>query len=371
MILTMKIVLKFIILSAMLLVLPLLGLIFAGRDCTPYLEFPPVTRYVEHEPFSIWVFGGISLFVAAAILPFIYRSLTYPYRRTAQQKIRKPFPWWGYIGLVGGILSWILSWTRFAWFEPLQLHTFTPLWISYILVINALTYRRSSRCMLLHQPGYIMLLFTASTAFWWFFEYLNRFVQNWYYVEITRFSEGEYFLLASISFSTVLPAVLGTKQFLETFPFFDKAFESLYVIQFPRGKFCALSVLCIAGAGLACIGLFPNILYPLLWLSPLLILVSLQALAGEQHIFSPIVEGDWSSIATAALAGIMCGFFWEMWNYYSLAKWIYSVPYVHRFTIFEMPCLGYAGYIPFGLECAVAGRFLAQIHVMVFKKNKE
>jgi hypothetical protein len=56
---------------------------------------------------------------------------------------------------------------------------------------------------------------------------------------------------------------------------------------------------------------------------------------------------------SAALAALICGFFWEMWNFYSLAKWKYSIPFVHRFEIFEMPLLGYAGYLPFGLECMV------------------
>jgi hypothetical protein len=42
-----------------------------------------------------------------------------------------------------------------------------------------------------------------------------------------------------------------------------------------------------------------------------------------------------------------------MWNHGSLAHWEYAVPYVDRFRIFEMPLLGYAGYLPFGIECAV------------------
>jgi hypothetical protein len=54
-----------------------------------------------------------------------------------------------------------------------------------------------------------------------------------------------------------------------------------------------------------------------------------------------------------AMAALFCGWFWEMWNYYSLAKWEYAIPFVHRYEIFEMPILGYAGYLPFGLECAV------------------
>jgi hypothetical protein len=80
--------------------------------------------------------------------------------------------------------------------------------------------------------------------------------------------------------------------------------------------------------------------------------LSLQALGKEPHIFSAIAHGDWQIIVSSALAVLMCGFFWEMWNYYSLAKWVYHIPFVHRFQLFEMPLLGYAGYLPFGLECA-------------------
>jgi hypothetical protein len=106
------------------------------------------------------------------------------------------------------------------------------------------------------------------------------------------------------------------------------------------------------------IGVWPNYLFSLLWLSPLLILVSLQALMKENHILSGIAKGDWRLVVSSALAALVCGWFWEMWNYWSLAKWIYSIPFVDRFKIFEMPILGYAGYLPFGLECAVIGELL-------------
>jgi hypothetical protein len=66
-------------------------------------------------------------------------------------------------------------------------------------------------------------------------------------------------------------------------------------------------------------------------------------------------RGDWSGIAAAALAGLVCGFFWEMWNYDSLARWHYAVPFVDRFHLFAMPLLGYAGYLPFGLTCVLIG----------------
>jgi len=51
------------------------------------------------------------------------------------------------------------------------------------------------------------------------------------------------------------------------------------------------------------------------------------------------------------MAALVCGLFWEMWNYKSLVHWEYAIPSVHAFKLFEMPVLGYAGYLPFGLEC--------------------
>jgi hypothetical protein len=71
-----------------------------------------------------------------------------------------------------------------------------------------------------------------------------------------------------------------------------------------------------------------------------------------------MTQGNWRLIISSATAALFCGLFWEMWNYYSLARWEYSIPFVDRFKIFEMPILGYAGYLPFGLECAVIGQLL-------------
>ena len=48
-------------------------------------------------------------------------------------------------------------------------------------------------------------------------------------------------------------------------------------------------------------------------------------------------------------ATLFTGFFWEMKNYYSLPKWVYHVPYVGFWKVFEMPILGYLGYLLFGL----------------------
>jgi hypothetical protein len=71
-----------------------------------------------------------------------------------------------------------------------------------------------------------------------------------------------------------------------------------------------------------------------------------------------LADGDWRAVWLAALAALICGFFWEMWNWHSFSQWIYTVPYVERFKIFEMPLLGFLGYLPFGLECLVVADWI-------------
>ena len=42
-----------------------------------------------------------------------------------------------------------------------------------------------------------------------------------------------------------------------------------------------------------------------------------------------------------------------------MAKWIYAVPYVHHFQVWEMPLLGFGGYLPFGMECAAVAAWIS------------
>ncbi len=164
-------------------------------------------------------------------------------------------------------------------------------------------------------------------------------------------------MYTTIPFSTVLPAVLSLSEWLVSASGIQRAFTDFRAAPWALRRDVATVILLAAAAGLAGIGIWPSYLFPLLWLSPLLMGVSLQTLCGEPHVLSSALgEGDWRVVVSSALAALICGWFWEMWNFYSLSKWQYSIPLVHRFEIFEMPILGYAGYLPFGITCAfVAG----------------
>jgi hypothetical protein len=344
----------------LLLALPPLGLVLASRPLVAdYLEFPPLTQYVRHAGFSWPVFFLLTVFIAAVVGPFLVKCLrSRPAVTPGSEVPCRSFPWWGWAGLIFLVCAWVLAWSRFPWFEPLQIFTFSPQWLGYIVVVNALTYRRSAQCMMLKRPLFFAALFLVSAGFWWFFEYLNRFVQNWFYVGVSQISAFEYVLFATLPFSTVLPAVLGTCELLETYPRLGAGLDNFIKFRAGRPRLTAFAVLVFACAALAGIGVWPDLLFPALWLSPLFIITSYQALQGQPTIFSRVAAGDWRRICLLALAALICGFFWEMWNYYSLAKWKYSVPFVGRFHVFEMPVLGFAGYLPFGLECAIIADFI-------------
>lgn len=345
--------------TAMLIGLPLAGIRAKGSDIRPYLEFPPVTRYVAHAPFSWTAFvliGALDLLMLLGIVLLLKKSSLK--RHTVEFKKDAPFPGWGWWGMVIMLAGWVLAWTRLPWFKPMQEHTFCIPWAGYILFVNALCHKRSGRCLLTDAPGKLAILFPASATFWWFFEYLNRFVQNWYYVQVGEFGQAGYVLLASMAFSTVLPAVLSTHRLLLTFDLFNSRLAGGPVVHLPPGRIPAALSLLAAAAGLALIGVYPDFLYPLVWFSPLLIIVSLQSFDNRATLLAELRGGDWRLIVPPACAALICGFFWEMWNFYSLTRWEYTIPFVDRYHIFAMPLLGYGGYLPFGLECVVIGQIV-------------
>ncbi len=346
------------IVICMLIGLPLLGMALSSVDIQPYMEFPPLTRYVDHAAFDTKAFVIIALVDLFMVCGMIYLFRNASRRSGSDRRSKGHFPLWGWIGLAAMTVGWILAWTRFPWFEALQPHTFCMPWVGYIVLVNALCVARSGRCLMTDTPIRFALLWPVSALFWWFFEYLNRYVQNWYYVGVTDFTPAEYVFHASLAFATVLPAVLSTHRLLLTYGAFQNGLKNLAVLTFMEDKRTASAILIVAGACLTLIGRYPDFLYPLVWGAPLLVITSLQTLRGDPTIFKGLSIGDWRALIAAAVAALICGFFWEMWNFHSLARWEYAIPFVDRFHIFEMPVLGFGGYLPFGLECLLVGQMV-------------
>lgn len=330
-------------------VLPLLGAISAGTPITPLLAFPPTTVATDVPDFAAPVAFALAIAIAAVLAPFVYRW--WRAGRAPTTPVRA-FPLWGWAGVALVAASWFVAWTRLPALADVQRYSFTPLWIGYIVALNALSYRRSGRCLLCDRPAYFALLFPLSAVFWWYFEYLNRFVRNWYYEGVDGMSAAQYVLEASVPFATVLPAVLSTAEWLGTFTRGQRAFGDWHRLSWVGGRIASRLAFILGAAGLVAIGRWPELTYPLVWVAPFLLLYALQALPGHRPLAAALAHGDWRPIVLPALAALICGFFWELWNYGSLARWVYTVPYLTGVRVFEMPLLGYAGYLPFGLACA-------------------
>lgn len=333
---------------------PLLGLAAAGHPIAGLLDFPPRTRFVPHAPFDWRWFALLSLPIAG-VAALYWASMA---KARAGPVARSPhrFPWYGWLGLGLTAVSWFFAWQGDVLAPGLRRHVFTPLWLGYILAMNGLAFRAAGRALVTHRTAWFLALFPASAGFWWLFEHLNSFVASWYYSGIEASSDWDYFMQATLPFSTVLPAVASTWAWLKSFPRLD-------AMRLPalRGH-PALAWLALAAGSLAlaCIGIWPERLFSMLWLAPLLILCGLQQLLAGATLFGFVRLGDWRPLMQPALAALACGLLWELWNFGSLAKWHYSIPYVQRFHVFEMPLLGYAGYLPFGITCALVMDLIAR-----------
>ncbi|WP_454061678.1 hypothetical protein [Candidatus Nitrospira salsa] len=318
----------------------------------PFLSFPPRPSQTHSGQVSWILFTTMALSLALVMTPFLWRFLTFPFPEATNVQASS-FPIWGWYGLASLSVAWTAAWTRLPELAAIQLHTFTPLWLSYIVVANALTMGRTKRCLMVNQPKIFFSLFPISAVFWWIFEYLNRFVENWYYLPTLDVDAFTYAFWGSLSFSIVLPAIYGTYEFLMSCHRITRPFKNWWKIRIQNERTVGWVFLCAAGLGLVGIGIWPKTLYPLLWLSPLLMLLAVQIFQGHDSILSRLRHGDWRPVIIPALSGLICGGFWELWNSQSLAHWEYTIPYLHAFQVFEMPVLGYAGYLPFGVQCLI------------------
>jgi hypothetical protein len=243
---------------------------------------------------------------------------------------------------------WTIAWWALAWsgVPTLSEYSFFPLWLGYILTLNAGSETLYRDSLMRRMGWWFVFLFVASIPLWWFFEWVNSYLQNWHYVFLQPISPLHYVIQASVDFSTVVPAVLSA-----TFPFF-RFFDECQI-----GKSRPVVIYRFWLAAAVAIGLtsfylmqvFPRQTFPLAWIAPFLVLEPVLYVGGSPSLLGEIEKGDWTLTISAMTATLFTGFFWELWNYYSLPKWYYTIPYVDFWRVFEMPILGYAGYPFFGI----------------------
>lgn len=251
--------------------------------------------------------------------------------------------------LIFGLILTAIFWT-IAWSSSIPIlseHSFFPLWIGYILTINGVSEISFNESLLRRMGSSFFLLFLISSPFWWFFESINLIVQNWHYIFPHPISDLDFDIEASINFSTVLPAVLSTAFLCTRFLQHFNAIPKFKPITIQR-RWLGLSVL-LGGTSLCLLPVIPHIAFPLVWIAPTLIIEPICYSLRYPSMLHRIEQGNWVLPISVMMGTLLNGFFWELWNVYSAPRWIYTIPYLGFWKIFEMPVLGYLGYPFFGL----------------------
>ena len=263
------------------------------------------------------------------------------------------------IGAIVTIAAWLQAWSRAG---VLSEYSFFPLWLGYILTVNGISGAAFQASLLRVMQRGFLWLFAGSVPLWWFFEAVNRLVRNWEYLYPHPISDLHYVVEASIDFSTVAPAVLSTAFVVyRTLECYAPSMETC-----PPWRVQPAYLILSPFIGLASIlgfWLAPHETFPLVWVAPILILEPVAYVAGFPSWLRTLEHGNYLLPISLMSAALFTGFFWEMWNFYSLPKWVYQIPYVGFWKLFEMPALGYLGYPFFGLivftwtSIVVAGLF--------------
>lgn len=262
------------------------------------------------------------------------------------------FPIHGWIGFILVCLFWLLNWTLPG---PRTHWGFFPLWLGYCLTIDGLAFRRTGTSLLKRSPSNYIGLFLISAPVWWLFEALNLRTQNWIYFGAEQFTQMEYAFWTTLSFTTVIPAVFGSAELMASFDFVKRIKRGPVI---GTDKWTTTGFFILGWVMLALLLTWPLIFFPFMWISVYFILEPVNIWLGHRSLPDWTRKGDWRPVISLWLGVLMTAFFWEMWNYLSHPRWLYQVAWGNWLHIFEMPLLGYGGYLPFALELYAIYHFI-------------
>lgn len=222
---------------------------------------------------------------------------------------------------------------------------FCPLvWLGYILLIDSVVYSVKKSSLMTRHPKKLIAMFSVSLFFWMIFEFYNMALPGWEYLNI-----GPIEVFAGlISFSAVLPAIMETMDLLRSIHIFD-AFKTK---KFEVNKtMLRLSIIFGAVSLVSPFFISSPWMWIFVWIGFFFLLDPINYLNHQKSIIFHIKNGRWALPLSLLFAGFICGFLWEFWNFWAVAKWkyVFELPLV-ELKFFEMPIIGLLGFGPFAWE---------------------
>ncbi|HEX5131016.1 MAG TPA: hypothetical protein VFX92_00865 [Candidatus Krumholzibacteria bacterium] len=263
-------------------------------------------------------------------------------------------PAYGWVGLASMLVFQI---TLFLAPRSIVSEFFTPLqWTGLILCLDGWRrQRRGSSLITDHFPEFLLLCL-ISIGSWMVFEGYNVLLRNWQYLNLPenpwiRFSGYAW------AFATISP---GMFLIYETLSDLLPGEDNPTYPQLPDRIFWPFVV--FGGACMVVPFVWPSThMTPLVWMGFAFFLDPLNGRLGERSILAEFFTGRFRSMPLFFLAGLVAGLLWEFWNYWAATKWQYDVPYLGHIKIFEMPVLGFLGFMPFIIESYAIYRFIRRL----------
>lgn len=267
---------------------------------------------------------------------------------------RRGLPGYGWLGLAVLVCAEFL---KFRAIEPVATY-FTPIaWSCYILIADAaLCALRGSSWI---TTGGKELIRTAaiSVPLWLVFEAYNLRLANWRYVGLPDNFAARW-LGYGWSFATIFPAIFLTAEFIRALGWFAGRARAV--------RFSLRAQRAMIAAGLACLVvplMVPKqaaaYLFAPVWIGFVLLLDPVNYRRGWPSLLGNLAEGRRDRLYALLVAGWVCGWLWEYWNWWAAAKWEYTFPMFQQWKIFAMPAPGFLGFLPFALECFTMYVFVA------------
>jgi hypothetical protein len=278
-------------------------------------------------------------------------------------------PVYSYLGLAMLAIS---EAGMFARVEPFWSWHTAIAWTSYILLIDGFIYKKRGSSWLMNHRREFAFLWLMSIPLWVIFEGYNLLIRNWHYINLPENLAVRY-LGYAWAFGTISPAIFETAELIAVAwkrpspmgegpsPIvggrpLSRVGSEARPARSTADRQSLDSALIVAGAVM--------LVWPLIWPSPyqgalvflgfIFLLDPINKRLGAESLLTDFRGyGPWPTqrLVNLLLSGLVCGILWEFWNYWSRAKWIYDVPIMQGWKIFEMPLLGYFGFSPFAVEC--------------------
>lgn len=271
-------------------------------------------------------------------------------REISSEKEKKAFKLYGYIGFLVIIIAEILLFLKVYWVGVF----FTPIaWTGYILFIDSLIFKIKGSSLISTRTKEFIVLLPLSVGFWLMFEFYNIFLDNWHYMNLPH-PIWIRFVGYTWSFATIWPAILETKELVMTLRIFNK-------IAFKPKRISTRFLYYLIALG--AIFLIIPIIFPsrylavLVWTGFIFLLDPINYLNQQKSILKDLEMGSLNVFLSLFLSGLFCGFLWEFWNFWAIGKWVYTVPILENVKLFEMPVVGYFGFLIFAVEVYVMCNF--------------